>query len=60
MRQPKGFVTKGKEHLVCKLKRSIYQSPIARCWYSVLDTQLKQMGFVQTTSDPCLYVNTER
>ena len=60
MCQPEGFVTKGKEHLVCKLKRSIYglkQSP--RCWNSVLDAQLKQMGFVQTTSDPCLYVSTE-
>lgn len=33
MRQPEGFIQKGQEHLVCKLKRSIYglrQSP--RCW----------------------------
>ena len=59
MHQPEGFA-KGTEHLVCKLKRSIYrlkQSPV--CWNSVLDAQLKQMGFVQTTSDPCLYVSTE-
>jgi len=30
MKQPEGFVTKGQEHLVCRLKRSIYglkQSP---------------------------------
>ena len=60
MRQPDGFVTEGQEHLVCKLKRSIYglkQSP--RFWNSALDCQLKAMGFAQTTSDPCLYVSTE-
>ena len=60
MCQPEGFVAPGREKLVCKLKRSIYglkQSP--RCWNSILDSHLKGMGFVQTSSDPCLYVNTE-
>ena len=58
MRQPEGFVVKGNEHLVCKLKRSIYglrQSP--RCWNYTLDCKLKEMGFDQTPSDPCLYVS---
>ena len=56
MRQPEGFVAKGLERLVCKLKKSIYglkQSP--RCWNAVLDDQLKDMGFVQSASDPCVY-----
>ena len=57
MRQPEGFVATGQEHLVCKLKRSIYglkQSP--HCWNTVLDQdQLKNMGFVQSASDPCVY-----
>lgn len=56
MRQPEGFVTKGQEHLVCKLEKSIYglkQSP--RCWNAVLDDQLRDMGFVQSASDPCVY-----
>ena len=60
MRQPEGFAAKGQEDLVCKLKRSIYglkQSP--RCWNSVLDSQLKQMGFVQAKGDPCIYVTSE-
>ena len=60
MKQPEGFVDKDRDHLVCRLKRSIYglkQSP--RCWNSALDAQLKKMGFVQTTSDPCLYTSTE-
>ena len=54
MQQPKGFIHKGEEHLVCKLKKSLYglkQSP--RCWNTALD----EMGFVQSTSDPCLYIN---
>ena len=57
MRQPEGFIEQGKENLVCHLKRSIYglkQSP--RCWNHVLDSHLKEMGFKQTSSDPCLYV----
>ena len=60
MKQPDGFVTAGQEHLVCKLKRSIYglkQSP--RCWNHALDGQLKEMSFRQTVSDPCLYIATE-
>ena len=56
MTQPEGFVSPGQEHLVCKLKKSIYglkQSP--RCWNSALDVYLKQIGFTQSNSDPCIY-----
>ena len=60
MRQPEGFVVEGQEHLVCKLKRSLYglkQSP--HCWNSILDEYLKQLGFVRSTSDPCIYVGSD-
>jgi hypothetical protein len=60
MYQPQEFVAKGQENLVCKLKRSLYglkQSP--RCWNSTLDEFLKQLGFVQSTSDPCIYVASD-
>ena len=60
MKQPEGFTTPGQEHLVCRLKRSIYglkQSPC--CWNHALDNQLKNMGFKQTSSDTCLYVSTD-
>ena len=60
MKQPEGFIEEGQEHLVCRLKRSIYglkQSP--RCWNSALDVQLKEMGFAKSTSDPCVYMSTE-
>ena len=60
MKQPEGFETKGQEHLVCKLKRSINGlKQSSRCWNFVLDRRLKKMGFVQTDSDPCIYVATE-
>ena len=60
MRQPEGFVTPGKEQFVCRLKKSIYglkQSP--RCWNNmVLDGFLKDIGFVQANSDPCIYITS--
>ena len=59
MRQPEGFVVKGQEYLVCKLKRSIYGLKQSRSWNSVLDQHLKKVGFVQSVSDPCIYVASE-
>ena len=52
MNQPEGFIEDGKEHLVCKLKHSLYglkQSP--RRWNSVLDMQKKKLHLVQSNSD---------
>ncbi len=60
MKQPNGFVATRQEEKVCRVKRSIYglrQSP--RCWNFVIDGRLKEMGFRQIISDPCLYVITE-
>ncbi len=60
MKQPEGFAKNGKEHLDCRLRRSIYgfkQSP--HCWNSGLDRKLKEMGFVQITGDSCIYVKEE-
>ena len=60
MTQPEGFKVKGKEYLVCRLKCSLYglkQAP--RCWNMTLDHLLKNMGFEQTKSDPCLYISSE-
>lgn len=54
MKQPQGF--EKQQDLVCKLKRSIYglkQSP--RCWNTALNEQLKNMGLIQSSADPCLY-----
>ena len=44
MQQDEGFVQKGKEHLVCKLRKSLYglkQAP--RQWYHKFDGSLKTL-----------------
>ena len=59
MKQPEGFEVKDKEHLVCKLYRSLYgleQSP--RCWNEALNSQLKKMHFKQLENYPCIYTLT--
>ena len=56
MRQPQGSEVKGKEDLVCKLRRSIYcLKQSTRSWNTTLDGKLKRMGFSQTKGDPCIY-----
>jgi hypothetical protein len=59
--QPEGFVKKGKEHLVCKLKKDLYglkQGP--RSWYEKIDTFFFQQGFIKSKSDPNLYIKKDR
>jgi hypothetical protein len=57
MTQPEGFAVPGKEHLVCRLKKSLYglkQSP--RQWYHKLNETFIQLGFRRIQSDNCIYV----
>ena len=61
LKQPEGFVSKGYEDYVCKLKRSIYGlKQSARCWNVELDKKLKGMGFKQCKSDPCIYIKNAK
>jgi hypothetical protein len=56
MKQPEGFVMKGKKELVCKMKNSLYglkQSP--RMWYQKFDTYLMGLGFTRRKEDHCVY-----
>jgi hypothetical protein len=56
MKQPEGFVVKGRKELVCKLKKSLYglkQSP--RMWYQNFDTYILRLGFVRSKADHCVY-----
>ena len=50
--QPKGFEVKGKENLVCKLKKSLYELEQAlRQWYTKFDSFMMSHGYNITTSD---------
>ena len=58
MKQPQGYFDEGEEHLMCKLKKSIYGlKQSSQCWNTVLDSCLKEIGFTQSTSDPCIYMD---
>ena len=58
VKQPEGFVVEGQEYLVYKLKRSLYGlKQSSRCWNQTLHTQLMEMVFKQTPSDPCIYTS---
>ena len=57
MEQPEGFKEKGKEHLVCRLKKSLYglkQAP--RQWYKKFDSFMVNQGYKRTNADHCVYV----
>jgi transposase InsO family protein len=57
MDQPQGFGPKGFDHLVCKLKKSLYglkQSP--RAWYQRIDSFFTNEGFTRSQADHSLYI----
>jgi hypothetical protein len=57
MAQPEGFEAPGQEHLVCRLKKSLYglkQSP--RQWYQKLHSTFVALGFSRCASDHCVWV----
>jgi len=59
--QPEGFVQKGKEEQVYKLKKALYglkQAP--RAWYSRIDSHFEKMGFTKCPYKHTLNVKTEK
>ena len=56
MAQPEGFVMKGKEHMGCHLKKSIYGlKQASRQWYLKFDQIIRQFGFKANKKDDCVY-----
>ena len=61
MRQPVRYVVPGKEHMVCKLKKSLYRLKQApRSWNKTLHDYMKWIGFSQSTFDPCVYIRDSK
>jgi len=57
MVQPEGFAVKGKEHFVCRLRKSLYglkQAP--RQWYRKFDSFMMDHKYDETSSDHCVFV----
>ena len=56
MMQSKGFIAKNQEHMVCKLKRSIYGlKQASRSWNIRFDQAIKSFGFEKNLDEPCVY-----
>ena len=55
MDQLTSFIEKGKEHMVCKLKRSIYRlKEASRQWYLKFNDTIVSFGFKENTVDWCI------
>ncbi|KAL0375034.1 UNVERIFIED_CONTAM: Retrovirus-related Pol polyprotein from transposon RE1 [Sesamum radiatum] len=58
--QPQGFIAKGYEEKVLRLKKALYglkQAP--RAWYSRIDNYFMDRGFRRSLSEPTLYVKRQ-
>ena len=56
MDQLEGFSPKGKDHMVCKLKKSIYGlKQASRQWYIKFNDTITSFGFQEITMDRCIY-----
>ena len=56
MKQLKGFSSSGGEHLVCKLKKSIYGlKQASRQWYLKFHDVISSFGFMENIMDQCIY-----
>ena len=56
MMQPEGFIAKNQEHMVCKLKRSIYGlKQTSTSWNIRFDQAIKSFGFEQNLDESCVY-----
>jgi hypothetical protein len=57
MAQPEGFVVEGKEHMGCKLKKSIYGlKQASRQWYIKFDEVIRSFDFTENKGDNYIYV----
>ena len=56
MKQPEGFSSREGEHLVCKLKKSIYGlKQASRTWNYKFHRVVTSFGFIANPMDQCIY-----
>lgn len=56
MKQPPGFVEMGKDDMICKLNKSIYElKQASRQWYIKFDKVVVAHGFTENKLEDCIY-----
>ena len=61
MKQPEGFIIRGKEHKVFRLKKAIYGlKQASHSWWEELKTSMSHLGFVHTQSDAGVFIKTHK
>ena len=61
MEQPEGYVVKGKEHMVWKLKKAIYGlKQASRSWNQCFDQTVQKFGFEKCPNESCVYKKVEK
>ena len=56
MKQSEGFISNGNDHMVCKLKKSIYGLKQASLhWYLKFHNIISSFGFMENVMDQCIY-----
>nr|KYP53686.1 Retrovirus-related Pol polyprotein from transposon TNT 1-94 [Cajanus cajan] len=56
-----GFLDEGKEHIMCKLKKPIYELKEAFCkWYLKFYDTIVSFGFKENTTNQCIYLKVNR
>ena len=59
MVQSESFIVKGFEHMVYKLKKSIYRlKQASQQWYVKFDEVIYSFGFFENQFDQCIYMKT--
>ena len=52
------FKTAGKENMLCKLKKSLYElKQFSRKWYKHFDSYIRGKRYIRSYYDPCVYYN---